>query len=194
MDLRSYLLKDTAAQIQEQCQPFLKQANGEPMYRGYDFFTSLTQPAKTITVRKDRQPRDTSPIVHGLMDAYFQKKFGAKVRSEGLFATGRAGTASYYGKVYYVFPVGDFKFIWGKYNGDAIRDTMFLASHIRSTMPTQNKEAAGDVADSIMDSVEWQTDDLPQALRAGAELAILCDTAVIVPKSAIGYTELTQSG
>ena len=59
-------------------------------------------------------------------------------------------------------------------------------------MPTQNKEAAGDVADSIMDSVEWQTDDLPQALREGAELAILCDTVVIVPKSAIGYTELTQ--
>ena len=58
--------------------------------------------------RKDRKPLDSINEYHKVMDEWFLKKFGWKARSENsLFVYGQKVTDDYY-----VFPVGQFKFVW----------------------------------------------------------------------------------
>lgn len=64
-------------------------------------------------VRKDRKPADIHPLVHDMLDKEFQNKFGYPARSSSLFVTSHIYTASSYGeRVYLVFPIGKYKYLW----------------------------------------------------------------------------------
>lgn len=63
-------------------------------------------------VRTNRKPKDTPDDLHKTLDGKFQKKFGVKVRSSGLFCTGRVALAAAYGHPFAVFPKGKYKVIW----------------------------------------------------------------------------------
>ncbi len=65
-----------------------------------------------IIPRKDRYPKHTNPTDHDLLDKEFQKKFGWKARSEGVFVTSSKTSASSYGKPYICIPADGFKYIW----------------------------------------------------------------------------------
>ena len=66
------------------------------------------------TVRKNRNPKDTSDDFHQLFDNSFFKIFGWKPRSEGLFATGKMSDTKMYGLTFVIFPIGDFDFIYSE--------------------------------------------------------------------------------
>lgn len=187
---KDFLNIGTAEEIQKKCQPFIEQSEGLPIYRGYG--GNMLARKREIEVRKDRRPRDSAKISHELMDEYFQEKFGANVRSAGLFATGDKQTAVPYGKVYYVFPVGDFKFVWGELNGKPINDSLGISSDIKSAVSGKDKSEHAAIAKEIMDKITWHTDDLPRIIKSGgAELAILVDKVIIVPADVkIQYSKL----
>ena len=140
---------------------------------------------RTVDVRKDRQPLDTSKHVHSLLDAYFQKRFGVKVRSEGLFTTGSKSGAALYGMPNYVFPVGEFKFIWGTYEGRGINDTISLTKQIERMLQLRKRADAASVTQEMLDQVDWHEDDLPDAIKSSAEIAILVDKVILVPAVSI---------
>ena len=64
------------------------------------------------TPRKNREPLNTDKDTHKLLDNAFKKKFGWKVRSEGVFATAHFDQAEDYGDPYYFFPSNGFKMVY----------------------------------------------------------------------------------
>jgi hypothetical protein len=65
--------------------------------------------------RGDREPLDTPKEIQEKMDAAFKKKFGWKVRSEGVFCTIDLDTAYGYGFTpYVIFPTDGYKFVYSK--------------------------------------------------------------------------------
>ena len=62
--------------------------------------------------RKDRKPRDTPMELHLRFDKLFQRKFGWKVRSSGVFATPDIYSVEEYGIFYLFFPIGKYRYVW----------------------------------------------------------------------------------
>jgi hypothetical protein len=82
---------------------------------GKDFFKK--------SVRKDRKPLTTNPLIHNILDRVFEKVWGWKVRSQGLFASCDIRDAGYYGggeRKFYCFPCGEWEYLWSPYIGDSI--------------------------------------------------------------------------
>lgn len=78
-------------------------------------------------VRKDRQPKDTDPVIHAVFDDWFDDNFGFRARSSGLFATTRLSIAAGYDDVNMIFPLSEFKALVS----DVFRDLyMSLDTHI----------------------------------------------------------------
>lgn len=154
------------------------------MYRGYGGAVSAYfGGARELTLRKDRKPRDTTQYVHDLVNAYFVKRFGVKVRSEGLFATGDRHTAEKYGHPYYAFPVGQFKFVWGTHKGDPVMDTLHWTRMIENMMKVRQHAQAMSVAEKVLGEIDWHSDNLANAIGSGAEIAVLADSAILIPYS-----------
>lgn len=179
---KDFLKGDSYKEIQQRCKLFIEKSDGLPLYRGYGGpITAIFSGTREVPIRKDRKPRDSSQYVHGLLDAYFQRKFGVKVRSEGLFTTGDRELTERYGRPHWVFPVGNFKFVWGMYKGDAVADTLWWTRRIQEMMQVRKAEEGDSVTDMVLQGIDWYTDDLPKAIKSGAEIAILADSAFIVP-------------
>ena len=122
--------------IKRDCQPFLREAKGAGfLMRGIkNFETPFTNVISAIdekenklswgTLNKvvDRKPRHTPDKEHTVFNAWFEKEFGWKARSDGLFTFGDLGTnttaLSYYGDRHLIFPIGDFKYVWSPIVGD----------------------------------------------------------------------------
>ncbi len=62
--------------------------------------------------RKDRTPKDMPIEYHKLFDRLFNKKFGWKARSAGVFATSKINATRTYGTPYIFVPEEPFKFIF----------------------------------------------------------------------------------
>lgn len=63
-------------------------------------------------VRENRRPRDSSQVIHQMLDDYFEKQTGIKYRSASVFATKSFFTAEEYGEPYLIFPIGKFDYAW----------------------------------------------------------------------------------
>lgn len=111
--------------IKRDCQDFLK-LNTRPIYRGYSDDSSLkvVVPGTLVkgTVRKNRQPRDTSPWFHEIMNDTLKEYSGVKARSESLFCSYQAIQAGEYGELYAIFPIGATKLIWSPHIIDPYAD------------------------------------------------------------------------
>jgi len=175
----------------KKCGPFIEESKGLPLYRGYGMkMSAALHGQREVTVRKDRKPRDTSIEIHNIMNAYFFKKFGVNVRSEGLFAIGDIKRASSYGHPHYVLPVGKFKYVWAEWNGKPVHDTLAATWAIKDAMwlkPAADQER---LALKALDEFTWHSTDLPRAIKSHAEIALLCDKAIIIPVGDIPYSEI----
>lgn len=82
---------------------------------GYNFLYSgrkgITDIVTKKKIRKNRRPLDTPEILHDLLDRKFLMEFGVKARSESLFAKADK-QVGFYGRPYYVFPIGNYNLIW----------------------------------------------------------------------------------
>ena len=66
---------------------------------------------EVFKTRKDRLPRDTPIEIHNRLDNAFNKKFGWKVRSEGVFVAGDYAEAKYYGYPHIFIPLTPFEYV-----------------------------------------------------------------------------------
>ena len=178
---------DAVKLVQEKCRPFIN-LNVEPaLYRG-DRSNTVKVAVRTINVNKQRKPVDTERHVHDAMDDWFEKKLGARLRSEALFCTGNSMTASMYGTVNCVFPVGSFKYFWaGGYDNDdpklknrALADSLIISQWIRDRARVKPAAELPAITADILGRVNWRSDDLEKALWLGAEVMLLCDQAVLI--------------
>lgn len=81
--------------------------NKKFLYRGSD---DIKYNNCEVTPRSDRLPLSTPIKIHEFLDNYFEKRFGFKYRSGGLFTTLSHSTArSYDNRVFCIFPVNGYK-------------------------------------------------------------------------------------
>jgi hypothetical protein len=141
--------------IESDCQPFLKNLGvGDPidklfeladrrprngLMRGYKIDGTFF--AKTA--RDDRQPLDTSPRTHEVVDQWFFDRFRFRYRSSGVFCTNKYSTARGYGTPYLVFPVGNYTACWS----DKITD-------LYSVLKRESVAQRGTLNDDIVDRIQ----------------------------------------
>ena len=164
--LREHLLNEIKV---EQYFPFLKKKAGKAiaamkkakkgMWRGV---AGTTDPFIRKQVRLDRKPRDSSIGFTEMMDDYLEGAFGWRPRTQGTFVTSQQSQASRYGKMYLVFPVGNFKFVWSK----KYKDTMDFFNTIKFKEPQEMEDA---IANEIKN---FSNSDLPSAIKSGKEVII----------------------
>ena len=64
------------------------------------------------TVRTDRKALDSNSYVMEVFDDIFEKKFGVRPRSCGVFTTKKYEITSAYGMRYIFVPIGDYEYYW----------------------------------------------------------------------------------
>jgi len=99
--------------ILRDCQPFLRDLdlhNPKFLYSGRKRDTDWFEQS----VRSDRKPKDLSPDIHTDFDNEFNKQFGWRPRSNGLFCTGDESSAYEYGNTFMIFPKGQYKILWSQ--------------------------------------------------------------------------------
>jgi len=99
------------------CKPFLREFLKSQRTSGFRWFWRGTDKQITeigqVKTRKNRKPKDTPQKTHELLDTMFFRKFGWKVRSEGVFTNPQPGTVMPYGAYAYVFiPIGKYRYVW----------------------------------------------------------------------------------
>lgn len=111
--------------IKKECQKWLKETDYHPLWRGY----SGSKDLDVKKVRQNRKPKDMDKTTSELLDKLFQKKFGWKPRSQGMFCIPEWSMAQTYGKPGIVFVPGNFKYIWS----DDIQDLYGRIRRIQDT-------------------------------------------------------------
>ena len=132
-----------ADMIEKHCQQFLKEWRHNILWSGrkskaYGNFTPLS----LKQIRTDRIPRDTPKKLHDVLDYYFKKKFGKKLRSETLFCTGSIETAKEFGAPYMVFPIGKYEVYWSDINDLTIWIPKLFANFNEENFQVQNQISA----------------------------------------------------
>jgi len=169
--------------ITRDCKPFLKNVGSQPMYRGIKrrFISGLT----TEVPRNDRVPLDSNPLAHEDLDKWFQANYGFKPRSQGMFCTGNLGRAHRYGVACYVFPIGEFKYVWFSEKSSlysahyAVQDSLSVMKWI-VTDGQRDQEKIGKLFGKG-GRFKIHTDNLKGALEQRAEVTIICKKAYLVP-------------
>ena len=175
--------------IERDCQPWVKASAGETVYRG-----AKSKPYNYKgTVRTNRKPVDTKPEVQELFDNIIQAKYGFKPRSNGLFITGNLSDARRYGRVYKIYPINKFKFLWSPTIRDFYSETRsierkFIQDNINTKDDIEkyskiigkrfSREATislPEVQASIKELVlnKYITKDLPRAINSYKEIMVV---------------------
>jgi hypothetical protein len=105
-------LKNLIKTLKSECSQFIQEflSKDVSLYRGIK--GSSKKIWTEIKPRTNRLPKNTPEKIHDLMDAAFKKKFGWKVRSEGVFAVNSFDEASIYGKPYLFLPKNGYKYVY----------------------------------------------------------------------------------
>jgi len=158
-----------AGLIKRDCQPFLDAIKHKPLikfplYRGIN--KAMGEYFIKSNVRLDnRKPMDISPEMHNKINEYFIKEYGDPFRN-AIFCTGNQHNAQQYGDPYYIFPIGDFKFIWSFKIHDLYPQ---LKREINNQEVFSDKELI-----NFLDFANYQPDRLTAAADSGHEIMIRC--------------------
>ena len=196
--------------INLKCQPFLQNAGGF-LIRG-SHSMNANKPGKR-SVRKDREPTDTSPCISKLYDMMYTK-LNAPLRSESVFAYGLDGynmsASSWYGNLFMVFPVGEYNMSYlndvedlvgtsalraynGEANGTELPDS--VANLITSNNTLDEVINSVELAMADENFVELVGDDelLPKLLsNMTSDMKLFTDSLVLnQPIIASSYSEIT---
>jgi hypothetical protein len=130
-------------------------------------------------VRKDRKPKDMDIKTHKELNKLFHKKFGWKVRSEGLFCTGNINEAGGYGYEFLVFPIGEFKYVWSP----EIRD---LYSFI--------EEMKGEGLEYDLQKIvnSYKNKSMADGIKKKMEFSIKCDEYYMIYKFCVSEPKLLK--
>lgn len=140
------------------------------LYRGSHPYDSFDK----IIPRMDRKPMNTNPEVSAMFDEEFEKLFGWKPRSEGVFCTGRNVRSELYGDPYIVFPKNGYQFIWSKRINDL---------YIDSGIYGYNMDKVEEVSKKIRSLVlSYRDHGMRKAIRSGVEVTIKCDYYYVIER------------
>jgi hypothetical protein len=124
------MLEKMASILARDCRQWLVDSNCVPVYRGMHADAIAAQGVEgegvdvsenlfKQRVKKDREPLDSPKWLHDLMNKKMVADFGIPFRSQSLFAMRNEDTASNYGKVYMVYPMGRYDYAWSPIVSDA---------------------------------------------------------------------------
>jgi len=175
------MLETLAGIIKRDCQPYLQEAKPFDPYkqlmRGMGKATKNFIDNKSIRL-DERTPKDIPKQLHDKINQYFNQKFGGSFRN-ALFATGDYIQAENYGNVYYIFPIGDFKYL---YNPD-IEDLFINYDEYRpwfkpgtgpgpEELERLKQEAMQEFFDEEIDVNGWYNTNLQAGIQSGMEVMI----------------------
>ncbi len=147
--------------VERDCKKFIKETAGF-LFRATN--RQLGTPIKKMKQRTNRRPVDTSRRVHEMADKAFQKKFGWKVRSEGLFTATRPSMTEGYGmNRYLVFPIGDFDYVWSEEHYDFFISQSELHSRVKRELGKPNAKLEQKHVNELID--EYTDKNLKKAFR-----------------------------
>lgn len=166
--------------VRSQCKPWLRAIKGcglKTIIRGY-------KPKDLVEIkstRKNREPVDTPREIHTSLDVEFFKKFGWKVRTEGLFVFPIRVHGGYGNENGLVFPIGDFKFV----HAPKIRDLFLWYNNTYHPPGTKGsiEEFEYRKAWAWRTVEEYTNKDLCGALSVLNEISIYCKKYIIIRKS-----------
>lgn len=132
-------------------------------------------------VRQNRAPRDTHPDVSELLDQLFEKKFGWKPRSQGLFCYGRRAKhlVGTYGTVYAIMPMGKFKYLWNP----EVKDLTLSSAKVFSQQGIRIRNVDDEYSEAELDRMKpflesivngYRENELLTAIRTTSEIMIGC--------------------
>ena len=111
--------KEVITFIYDNCKPFYTDLLKN--FKGFMYSGRNTQKDVFVgKVRSDREPKDSDPEIHKMLDDSLKRKFGWNGRSNAIFCTGSERQASNYGYSYLIFPINRYKFIYHPYIEDFI--------------------------------------------------------------------------
>lgn len=142
----SISVADFAKKVAVDCAPWLKAFPDVSIYRGIGKTNDpmlRSIPVKNLTkppysqaligaVRNDRRPRDLAKSTHNVLNNLFVSKVGVPLRSASLFVSKSTDTASTYGTVFNILPIGEFHYAWSKYFNDPY--SLFVDDQMKSEL------------------------------------------------------------
>jgi len=171
------LFPQAIKQIKQDCQPFLKEAGANKLglYRGID--QPWNTPAKKLLLTKrvrldDRAPLGMSYQFQKGVNNYFEQEFGQPFRFSALGIGSRLATGTF-GNAHWMFPIGDFTFLWSPRVKDLNR-TMWDNSLIDHR--EENPKKVKRIIDEFWPKMDYRTTDLPAAIESRSEIMIRCQT------------------
>lgn len=183
--------------LKSHCQPWLAQTDGgiNYVYRGANNIGVSKGNAVIQAVRTDRKPRDSTQSAHRNFNAVIAAAGGTANRSNSMFVTGSAKSASQYGIEYIVIPLGNFHYTWSPIWGDWTNDVDYtiLFDYVKSdlrpvvmpgeVLPNPNSYDPAKVAAAIK-----VDEGLDVAIDSGKEIMIQCASAIyMIPETYINY-------
>ncbi len=146
-------------------------------YRGLVHPIEQDHPSIVVT-RKNRKPRDSKYDTHSRADAWFEKKFGIKYRSQAVFVTSSLFTAQNYsrdgGMVVRVIPIDEYSYCWSPtYN-----DLLSFAS-----------SSSGFDIESYLEKGNYLDTDLEKAFESQHEVMLYCDRYIAIPINLISNND-----
>lgn len=178
--------------IEQQCKPFISAIGGIKNIVEYPLFRGIKSPEKLIklhdglyvgTMRTDRKPRTSGIDYHNFINNYFKEKFEIPYRN-GVFVSGDSSQTTFYGKVFQVVPVGDFKFCWSP----AVMDLYHILSpyedkynHWEDTEDGYQYKIPDKVKTSLTGVLNsYKEADLKSAIKSGHEIMLWCHNYLLV--------------
>lgn len=186
-------LEEAVKIFHDNCKPFQKEIgfnnsfDFEPFYRGMK-----NKPNILIgSVRTDRKPMNTPLPIHEFMDNWFYKKFGVKFRSNAMFTIKDKPNAKFFGDVYIVFPIGEFKYC---YSNDVFDLYDLIISKIQQytdinatdintfLSDKQHLKTVIDIVEKILIDSNYVDSNL-KALSVNSEIMINCKSYLAIKES-----------
>lgn len=182
-----YTLPELQKMIEEQCQPFLQMVGGWKGAKKHVLYRGMRRSNNVIwNVRKNRKPKTSSAPEHNAMNAWFERKFGIKHRSESMFCSADVDVAAGYGRdIYAVFPIGNFEFAYAAKDNIFVQDLLYP---IRKKTEAVKDDAAKvtPIVDEVLDGLDFTDQNLLGAMKKRKvmpELMINCDSYIAIPLS-----------
>ena len=120
--------------IKHDCEYFLKASRGNALFRG---MRGISAEAGVVyaTAPKNRSPKDSESGFNLMFNTGFDLAFDyPTIRTSCLYATGSHNVARAYGSTYFVFPKGDFSFVYSPEYEDSYEDSHKMYSAISANM------------------------------------------------------------
>lgn len=196
MRLQDYIIEEEKGlayyipKIQQECKPFLKDIKNAAgtLFRADG--KSAGRPVWKKTIRKNRIPSDTDVDVSEGIDDLFYKKFGWKPRSQGLFCWPHFFDRGVVARMWMVFPVGNYKYIWS----DTVDDLYPVVTSMEDNIINYEWEDTdhSEIVKTIIEEFEniylnsYTDKKIKMAIKYGNEVMVGADHAYMIKPELIG--------